>query len=87
MEESASLNAINHIPESLKPFFWDIDVESLSLRDFSHFIILGHRLSADLDFFVPKDFEYPILLQEMREVGMRLEFSEILVESLERVPP
>jgi hypothetical protein len=28
-----------HIPESLKPFFWDVDFELLALGDFSHFVI------------------------------------------------
>lgn len=27
------------IPQSLKPFFWDVDFEGLSVRNSSHFII------------------------------------------------
>ncbi len=27
------------IPQSLKPFFWDVDFEALSVRNSSHFII------------------------------------------------
>jgi len=31
---------------------------------------LGHRVSADLDFFVPKYFDYATLTYEIRELGM-----------------
>ena len=33
-------------------------------------IQLGHRTSADLDFFTPQDSEYQALLNEMRELGV-----------------
>jgi Nucleotidyl transferase AbiEii toxin, Type IV TA system len=33
-------------------------------------IQLGHRISADLDFFAPQDIDYPALLDEIRELGI-----------------
>jgi hypothetical protein len=39
MEENPLSNNLNKIPLSLKPFFWDVDFEDLSVRNSSHFII------------------------------------------------
>lgn len=33
---------------------------------------LGHRVSADLDFFAPKEFDYATLMHEVRELGMNV---------------
>jgi hypothetical protein len=33
-------------------------------------IQLGHRISADLDFFAPEDLEYTTLLDQIRELGV-----------------
>lgn len=37
--ENTRDNSCREIPESLRPFFWDVDFDGLSLRDFSYFII------------------------------------------------
>lgn len=37
--KNRSDNNSREIPESLRPFFWDVDFDGLSLRDFSYFII------------------------------------------------
>ncbi len=37
-EENVPANCCE-IPQSLRPFFWDVDFDNLSVRDFSHFII------------------------------------------------
>lgn len=55
MEEAVSLKTSKHIPESLKPFFWDVDFEILSLGDFSHFVIsrlMEHGDEASLRFLM-----------------------------------
>lgn len=39
MEEIILSNQDKRIPESLKPFFWDVDFEKLSVSVFPHFII------------------------------------------------
>jgi hypothetical protein len=39
MGVSVPLKTHKHTPESLKPFFWDVDFEVLSVGDFSHFVI------------------------------------------------
>jgi hypothetical protein len=39
MEKAVLSNKNKHMPESLKPFFWDVDFEKLSASDYSHFII------------------------------------------------
>jgi hypothetical protein len=38
-EENLLSSDYQKIPESLRPFFWDVDFESLSLHNFSYFII------------------------------------------------
>lgn len=38
-EENALSSSYQEIPESLRPFFWDVDFENLSLHNFSYFII------------------------------------------------
>jgi hypothetical protein len=62
-------------------------------------IQLGHRISADLDFFSPGDPQYPTLLDEIRELGMNAavigrtaQHCELIVEAIrvdylrERIP-
>jgi hypothetical protein len=39
MEENSLSNNVDKIPQSLKPFFWDVDFEALSVGNCSHFII------------------------------------------------
>ncbi len=39
MEDNPLSNNPDKIPRSLKPFFWDVDFEALSVRNSSHFII------------------------------------------------
>ncbi|SPF32169.1 hypothetical protein SBDP1_1020007 [Syntrophobacter sp. SbD1] len=38
-EKNVSSNNFREIPESLRPFFWDVDFEGLSVQNFSYFII------------------------------------------------
>jgi predicted nucleotidyltransferase component of viral defense system len=63
-------------------------------------IQLGHRVSADLDFFVPKDYGFSILMHEMLDLGMNATVisqtpyhSELIMETIkvdylrERISP
>jgi hypothetical protein len=55
MEKTVLSKKTERIPESLKPFFWDVDFENLSVADFSHFIIsrlMEHGDEAGLRFLM-----------------------------------
>jgi hypothetical protein len=55
MEQAVPLRENKYIPEYLKPFFWDVDFERLSVNDSSHFIIsrlMEHGDEAALRFLL-----------------------------------
>ena len=55
MEEALPTKKNKHLPESLKPFFWDVDFENLSVKESSHFIIsrlMEHGDEAALRFLL-----------------------------------
>ena len=55
MEKAVQSKKNKLLPESLKPFFWDVDFENLSVEDSSHFIIsrlMEHGDEAALRFLL-----------------------------------
>jgi hypothetical protein len=55
MENTVPSKMTRRIPESLRPFFWDVEFENLSVVDFSHFIIsrlMEHGDEAALRFLM-----------------------------------
>lgn len=55
MEKAVRSKKNKHLPKSLKPFFWDVDFENLSVKESSHFIIsrlMEHGDEAALRFLL-----------------------------------
>jgi hypothetical protein len=55
MEKAVRSKKNKHLPKSLKPFFWDVDFENLSVKESSHFIIsrlMEHGDDAALRFLL-----------------------------------
>jgi hypothetical protein len=68
MEKSVSSKKAERIPESLRPFFWDVDFENLSVGDFPHFIIsrlMEHGDETGLRFLM-RTYSLQELLETLR---------------------
>jgi hypothetical protein len=76
MEKTVPSREARRIPESLRPFFWDVDFEALSVEDFSHFIIsrlMEHGDEAALRFLTSTYSRHELLdtLRTSRSISTR----------------